>query len=324
MDIARKIAREAGLDVDAVQQTAAASTACCSCIQGIQDGGGCLGLPFFLQAADAMDYFAEYSEYIGRLVGCFASPLAFPLVYCFPADGDLGGSPWNVSMEEAPFKQPAVCCCSFCCLNLTQYWVRQRVLDGDMSRYKCFQGLRDGPYCCATCIPSAPFTFKAGTYGEQDCPAVCLCAEVAFCPYCAFQASREVQRSERSLGIDPTEVRVSKCLELFGQIAHCLCCVGCCIKCGGCCVGCCLGQTEGAQDFDASSQRLGNSLLQIANGIRRGMHWVIVIAVGCMSAQMVHESYSPLPAGKSASGPQVYGAPPPQDNMSKGFTGARF
>mmetsp|Transcript_87957 Transcript_87957/g.188684 ORF Transcript_87957/g.188684 Transcript_87957/m.188684 type:complete len:279 (+) Transcript_87957:1-837(+) len=271
-----------------------------------------------------MDTCAEPAEFLGKVVGCFASPIAFPLVYCFPAEGDLG-PPWAVSMEEAMLKQPVVCCCSLCCANCVQFWVRRRVLNDDMSKYKCFQGLRDGPYCLATCKPELPFTFVAGTYGEQDCPSMCLCVEVTLCTFCAFQASREFQRNDRGLGVDPTEVRVYRCLDFFGQLAHCLCCVGCCLKCGGCCVECCLGQVEGAQDFADSSQRLGNALLHIAHGIRRGMHWVIVIATGCMSAQMVHESYLPLPAGRGGVDPHMYGMPPRQQDMSNSaFKGDRY
>lgn len=233
-------------------------------------------------------------------------------------------------MEAAPLKQPAVCCCAMCCVSCVQYWVRRRVLNDDMSNYKCFQGLRDGPYCCATCCSGAPFVFTAGTYGESSCPQLCLCVEVLCCPFCAFQVSREVQRAELGLGYDPTEQRVYKCLSFFGLLAHHLCCVGRCIKCGGCCVGCCLGQLEGAQDFDESSQRFGDSLLRIAHGIRSGMHWVIVIAVGCMSAQMVHESYLPASSARSGVSPDVFGAAPQmhgaptQHEMEDSLKGSRF
>merc|ERR1712224_13486 len=119
--------------------------------------------------------------------------------------------------------------------------VRRKVLDDDLSRYKCFQGLFDGPYCCATCKPGMPFTFTAGTYGDAGNPC-CLCLEVCCCPFCAFHVSREVQRQDRGLGYDPTEIRVNNCLNFFQVIAELCCCAGCCLKCVGCCAGCCLGE----------------------------------------------------------------------------------
>ncbi|CAK0835353.1 unnamed protein product [Prorocentrum cordatum] len=310
MDAVRQAARAAGLGelVDQAEKAAG----CCSTCQGC---GGCVDSSFFATVADVTDNFSECGECIGRVAGCFASPLAFPLVYLCPAEGQAGGALWAVSMEDAPLKQPLVCCFSACLPCLVQFWVRRRVLDDDMSRYICFQGRRDGPYCLANCSPGLPFTFTAGTYGEKEYPMLCLCAEATLCTMCAFQVSREVQREDRGLGLDPTEIRVAECLAFFGSISQCLCCAGCCIKCSGCLVGCCLGQTEGAQEFDDSAQRLGNSCHNVANSIHRGMHCVITIAVGCMSAQMVHESY--LPVSRACPGARAVGAPQ-QERMSHG------
>ncbi|KAJ1636735.1 hypothetical protein T492DRAFT_364202 [Pavlovales sp. CCMP2436] len=140
---------------------------------------------------------------MGAVAGCFASPCAFPLVFCFSAGSeeppDSGG--WAVSVLRAPLARPLWCiptCLLPCCG--AQYFVRRRVLGGDMSRYKLFQGRHDGPHCLARCSPSLPFTLLAGTHGEAQCPHAFLCAESCLCSVCAFYASRDMMRSERRLG----------------------------------------------------------------------------------------------------------------------------
>jgi len=269
---------------------------CCS-------GAGCLSPDCFEKAANCMDCIAPFAELLGKIVGCFASPCAWPLVYCFQADGDLG-RPWDVQMEYAPCKQPHVCCCSMCCVWCMQFEVRRMVLDKDMSKYKLFQGYYDGPYGCARWKPSLPFTLTAGTYGDAGSPLF-LALEVCLCPFCAFDVSREYQREDRALGYDPTEIRVDKCLEFFRCIAElCLCC-GFCVACVGCCAGCCLGE----KDVEQSSYRLGGACLNIAQGIIRGMRWVIRIATACMSAQMCHEHKLPKPDVQK---PRIMGAPEQQ------------
>jgi len=282
-------------------------TGCCSCCVDCSVCEGCnvcegavgSGLD---TAADCMDALSPFMELLGKVISLAASPCCWPIVYCFEAEGDLG-PPWDVKMEWAPLKKPIVCCCSLCCVHCTQAYVRYIVLDKDMSKYKCFQGYADGPYCCAVCKPGLPCTFTAGTYGDAGNP-FCLCLEVCCCPFCAFDASREYQRADRHLGYDPTEIRVDKCLEFFGCCAECCICCGCCLKCCGCLAGCCLGE----EDFSESSERLGNACHLVALGIIKGMRWIIRIATACMSAQMMHEaqlSRQPAPAKPGV----VLGAP---------------
>lgn len=63
----------------------------------------------------------------------------------------------------------------------TQYFLRRKVLDYDMSRYICCQGYT-GQCCC----------FTPGECGEQSCPDLCLCLEAHCCngyaahKYCTF------------------------------------------------------------------------------------------------------------------------------------------
>eukprot|EP00440_Ansanella_granifera_P010084 gb/GFBE01010941.1/.p1 GENE.gb/GFBE01010941.1/~~gb/GFBE01010941.1/.p1 ORF type:complete len:380 (+),score=68.71 gb/GFBE01010941.1/:1-1140(+) len=280
---------------------------CCALCAG--GGGGacadCGGGNCFSTAADCMDAIAPFAEALGKVISCAASPCLWPIVYCFPADEDLG-KPWAVQMEYAPCKQPFVFCCNCCCIQLTQAYVRYTVLDQDVSKYKCCQGIYDGPYCCAVCSPSLPFTFKAGTYGDEG-NACCLVMEACCCPFCAFEASREYQRADRGLGYDPTETRVYKCLEFFGCCAECLLCCGCCVQVVGCCAGCLLGEAE----FQESSERLGNACQHIAYGIIKGMRWILRIATACMSAQMTHEAG--LPKDNSGIPGQMMGAPMQQE-----------
>lgn len=314
MQAAKGAASMAGFGAEA-EQAANALSGMTNCCGSCSLGGALVGPDCFGQAADCMDSISPIAELIGRIVGCLAGPWCFPIVYCFDASDLPPGKPWDVSMEGAILKQPLVCCCSMCCLPLTQFGARYKVLDGDMSRYKCCQGYADGPYCCALCSPSLPFTWEAGSYGEADCPYVCLGLEVCCCTCLAFHASRELQRSERGLGYDPTEIRVDKCLSFFGTIAHCCCCAGCCLNIVGCCAGCCLGQ----DDFADSSQRLGNACINIGHGIYRGMRWIILISMSCMTSQMFHEAA--LPMSQKGAPPETCGqaSPPPQQAMGKGF-----
>eukprot|EP00931_Biecheleriopsis_adriatica_P079242 TRINITY_DN52645_c0_g1_i1.p1 TRINITY_DN52645_c0_g1~~TRINITY_DN52645_c0_g1_i1.p1 ORF type:complete len:411 (-),score=62.92 TRINITY_DN52645_c0_g1_i1:70-1236(-) len=297
MGVLRDVGGVVGLENEAQQVED-----CCACCGG---GAGCVGPGCFEQLAECADCITPFAESLGKAISCAASPCIWPIVYCFPADEDLGKQ-WDVSMEYAVCKAPCVCCFGLVCVQCTQIYIRYTVLDQDLSKYKCCQGIYDGPYCCAVCKPSLPFTFEAGTYGDAGNP-LCLFLEACCCPFCAFEASREYQRNDRGLGYDPTETRVYKCLEFFGCIAECCVCCGCLTKCVGCCAGCCLGE----QDFAESSDRLGNACTGIAYGIIKGMRWIIRIATACMSAQMAHEAKLPKTGGGAGGGVpgQMMGAP---------------
>eukprot|EP00929_Paragymnodinium_shiwhaense_P102877 TRINITY_DN66104_c0_g1_i2.p1 TRINITY_DN66104_c0_g1~~TRINITY_DN66104_c0_g1_i2.p1 ORF type:complete len:317 (-),score=43.93 TRINITY_DN66104_c0_g1_i2:361-1311(-) len=256
---------------------------------------GCADQSCMETTADIMDECSQFMELLGKIAGIFASPFAWCCVYLCPADEENPGRPWDVSMEGAICYNPHIFCCNFCCPCLIQYYVRRKVLDGDMSRYICFQGRRDGNYCLAAMCPGKglPFTFTAGTYGEQNCPDGYLCMEATCCTVCAFEVSREEQREPRLLQRDPTETRVDRCLDFWGSVADCLCCCACCLTCFSCCLKCCV-DSEGSDDLAESSQRLGNSCHRLAHAIVQGMRWVITIAMGCMSAQVCR--HTPLRA----------------------------
>lgn len=242
--------------------------------------GGCVGC-----CVEGMDSCNESMNFIIKTFSCFASPLAFPCVYLFdPEDEDNVGQPWDVGMEKAVCYQPIICCCAMILPCCAQWWVRRNVLGNDMSRYKCCQGYLDGPYCCAVCSPRLPFTWRAGNYGEDSCPDCCLCLEASCCPYMAFSVSRLVLREERQLRLDPTEVRVDKCLDCFGGAAVSLFCTGCCLQCCGCLLAC-----NGQDEAGESMMRLGETFNHMSGQIIQGMRYVIWIAMGCMSSQIMHE-----------------------------------
>ena len=71
---------------------------------------------------------------------------------------------------------PMTCTC-------TQYALRVKALEGDMTKYSCFQGYFN---CCC---------FRAGTCGEQSCPELCLCFESCCCNSLAISATRAMVSS---------------------------------------------------------------------------------------------------------------------------------
>lgn len=187
-----------------------------------------------------------------------------------------------------------MCCFSTICLPCGQFIVRRRALGGDMTRYRLWQGYHDGPHCLARYCNGAPITIQSGTYGEDRCPNFFLCLEVSvlggLCSSCcAFDVSRRLMKDERELGTDPTEARQEKCMEFTGGIANTISQWACCLQCAGCCVGCCAPDGEGAQECSAEARRASRACRDIAHTLYKGMWAIKIIAIGCMSSQMVHE-----------------------------------
>mmetsp|Transcript_21570 Transcript_21570/g.45369 ORF Transcript_21570/g.45369 Transcript_21570/m.45369 type:complete len:327 (-) Transcript_21570:179-1159(-) len=249
----------------------------------------------FSLTADALECCTPIAEYIAAAIWCCGSPIAFPLIYCFDSDPHTNEtSGWAISMEQAPMRQPLLCCFSMICLPCGQFFVRRHALGGDMTRYRLWQGYYDGPHCFARHCDGAPITIESGTYGEQDCPNAFLCLEVSvlggMCSSCcAFEVSRRLMKEERELGIDPTEARQEKCINFAGGIAASIHQWACCMYCTSCCVGCCAPDSEGAQECSAEARRASQACWSIAHTIYKGMWAVKIIAIGCMSSQMIHE-----------------------------------
>jgi hypothetical protein len=136
---------------------------CCDCWT---EGCGCDGC--FGCVADGLEAVNPAMEYVADLIWVCGSPLAFPLVFCFdsgpPTDPPGGG--WQLPMIETPLRRPIQCCLFSTCCPCGQWYMRYRLLGGDMTKYKLWQGYHDGPHCCARRCPGAPCTIASGTYGE--------------------------------------------------------------------------------------------------------------------------------------------------------------
>jgi hypothetical protein len=264
---------------------------CCDCWT---EGCGCDGC--FGCVADGLEAVNPAMEYVADLIWVCGSPLAFPLVFCFdsgpPTDPPGGG--WQLPMIETPLRRPIQCCLFTTCCPCGQWYMRYRLLGGDMTKYKLWQGYHDGPHCCARRCPGAPCTIASGTYGEEKCPHAFLGAEVcclagAWSVCCSFDVNRRMIKTERNLGDDPTEVRVNKCIDFFSRLASQCFMLSCCVCVASCLVGCCAPGSEGAQDCSEQGQRAGGACRSCAMTCWRGIYSVKAIAMGCMSAQMDHE-----------------------------------
>jgi len=128
-----------------------------------------------------------------------------------------GPNLFQTNMMNAPYVDcPRSClwCCGqfipYTC-GCTQYALRSKVLDGDMSKYECFQGYFN--VCC--CI-------KAGSCGEKSCPQLCLCCEAWVCNFAAVSASRQYVMEKYDLASDPCDYRLIRCNNCLQMLA-CFC-----------------------------------------------------------------------------------------------------
>lgn len=259
--------------------------------------GGCACNTCMATCADGLECITPVAEQSARILCCLGSPLAFPIIFCFDPDPHTQeSSGWNVGMMQAPSKAPVICCFNTLCMPCGQFHMRKYViLDGDMSKYKLWQGKHDGDHFLARFCKGAPFTIEAGTHGEQKCPHLCLCAEVSclgcgLCsPCCAFYVNREIMMEQRSLDIDPVEARFDKCQGFFGELMACAACTSCCLNCFSCCLGNIATESAGAQELSEEARRLGNACGRLSRICFHGLVSVKIMAIGCMSSQMVHE-----------------------------------
>lgn len=291
---------------------------------------GCGISPLFGACADGLELINPVMGRFANLIWILGSPFAFPCIFCFPSDPHTNeSSGYDMSMLEACYKKPCTCCLSTLCLPCGQWYARYRVLDGDMTKYKLWQGYHDGPHCCARRCPgkSPCIVIESGTYGEQDCPKTFLCLEICclgglYSICCAFDVSRKYQRDERGLLLDPTEARQQRCIQFFSKIMHQCFKLGCCFCIGSCCVGLCAPDSDEAQDCAGQGKRASRSCCRIAHTIWKGIIWTRVLAIGCMTAQMVHESNTDWD-GKSKKGRpdllKMSEAPTAQKMRDRGF-----
>lgn len=277
----------------------------------------------FGACANVLEAVTPVVEQLASCIWIFASPLAFPLIFCFSPDPHTHEtSGYEISMLQAPCcKRPITCCLSTLCVPCSQWYVRRKVLGDDMTKYKLWQGYHDGPHCCARTCPSSPcITIKSGTYGEQDCPNLFLCLEVCclggmYSTCCAFDVSRRYQREERGLSLDPTEHRLAKCVGFFSQIMHSCFKLGCCMCATSCLVGVCAPDSGGAQEFAGEASRAARACCRIAHTIWKGILWTKVLGMGCMTAQMIAEAETPWDAATQGKKMMIHHAAPEAETM---------
>eukprot|EP00299_Pterocystis_sp_00344_P012174 c5805_g1_i1.p1 GENE.c5805_g1_i1~~c5805_g1_i1.p1 ORF type:complete len:222 (-),score=25.62 c5805_g1_i1:23-652(-) len=90
--------------------------------------------------------------------------------------------PFKTSLCRAPCENFCCCCISFCCLPCATCVIRKRLLNQDMTQYRCCQGHLDRHSCNCCC--------KAGHCNETSCPSCCLCLESFCCTSCSLSSSR--------------------------------------------------------------------------------------------------------------------------------------
>lgn len=274
---------------------------CCECWKD-----GCGLDAGFGMCADCLETVSPCIEYCADAIWCFGSPLAFPCIFCFSPDPENEDQPqgpgggWSIGMLQTPGALPAMCCFATICPCAGQWVARYQALDGDLTRYRLWQGYHDGPQCLARRCPGAPITIQSGSYGESDCPHAFLCLEItclgginSLC--CAHNVTRRLIQEERGLGRDPTEIRQQKCAAFFGTIMNQCCRVAMCVRCASCLIGCCAVDSEGAQECSANGQRASSACFSIGYTLWRGIQSVRLLAMGCMVAQQSKELKKPLP-----------------------------
>lgn len=93
---------------------------------------------------------------------------------------------WEYELCETCYKIPKYWCCAFWCPCCMAYKQRTRLLDDDMSRYKCCQG-----QVCGPCTEPTD-----GCVGK--CPELCLITEILCCFWCSIGTNRAIiQRTYR-------------------------------------------------------------------------------------------------------------------------------
>ena len=132
---------------------------------------------------------------------------------------------FDISLCQAPCKEPLCCCASAACFCPVQVYMRHKVLNhvepgSGWSNYICCQGMCGG--CC--CI-------QPGNLCESTCPVPCMCLEACLCPGPAVSATSNVIRERYSLGLDEDDVRLIRCSNCLFYFSVLLSCVAMCTDC---------------------------------------------------------------------------------------------
>jgi len=112
---------------------------------------------------------------------------------------------FDISMCQAPTREPGVFCISILCFCPIQICMRKKALNhmepgSGWDNYVCCQN-EFGSMCC----------FQPGQMGERECPIPCMCLESCCCPGMAVSATNGVIRNHYSLGLDKDDIRIIRC-----------------------------------------------------------------------------------------------------------------
>lgn len=137
-------------------------------------------------------------------------------------------------MLQAPCQQPLACCASVLCVPCFQYYLRRRLLRGDMEKYECCTGSCRGFMC-----------YEGSIFCEDRAPELCLFLESSLCPCCALGYTRSALMRQERLQSDPCDRRL---IRLGNAVALCNCisvwlncarsgahCLHTCAECCYCC-----------------------------------------------------------------------------------------
>jgi hypothetical protein len=141
-------------------------------------------------------------------------------------------SPWVTSTCGIVCERPGACLTGCICPCCTAYAQRRRLLEGDMSRYRCCAQKSD---CCC-----------CGSCGDRG--ACCLLVEATLCLPCAINGNRELVMTEYGLADDVVGDELIHTLECLCYFVAALLEFEQCVLVGDVCMlalcGCLLAQQE--------------------------------------------------------------------------------
>lgn len=105
-------------------------------------------------------------------------------------------------MLHAPCNNPTMCIGTYCaflwgCGGCVICNLRKRALQGDMTKYLCYQG-----YAGYNRNPNSPTEQNSCV---KSCPSCCACLEASCCPCASLTATKMLLVDERKLSLDPCD-----------------------------------------------------------------------------------------------------------------------
>ncbi|CAL8465263.1 g4798 [Coccomyxa elongata] len=120
---------------------------------------------------------------------------------------------WKTDLMGATCASPLWCLFGACCPQCASYMLRKQALYNDMNRY----------VCCAGQCPCS------GRMKEQECPEVCLAAEVCFCFTQSVASTRWMIQDEMRIQNTQCDNCLIGCMIAMQYVA-CLCNIAACLS----------------------------------------------------------------------------------------------